>query len=171
MAEAEEQRLALQEGGGVIRPRFETIAYDVTSAVNQGLADKFRDCDFTFGPDHSASGCQLAAAGETSTSATAGDANAQVDDTQKQADAQAKEKSVRSKSECALPAVNLLVPALVPGAAARSPTRVAGGGGSSGALPQPGAMGMLALSSDFLQAKNKRRDTLAVSDSIYGYVR
>ena len=154
--------MALQEGGGVSRPRFETIAYDVTSAVNQGLADKFRDCDFTFGPDHSASACALAAAGDTTTAA-----DASPDDTQKSADvqaqAEAKEKSSRSKSECAPPALNLLVPAMVAGAALRSPARVAGGGGSTGALPQPGATGMLALSSEFLQAKYKRRDTLAVS--------
>ena len=137
--------------------------------MNQGLADKFRDCDFTFGPDHSASACALAAGGAGETTTSAGmNANPQVDDKTADAQAKEKEKSVRSKSECAPPAFNLLVPALVAGAASRSPTRVAGagGGGSTGALPQPGAMGMLSLSSDFLQAKYKRRDTLAVSHFI-----
>lgn len=161
-AEAEEQRLASQEGGGgagvVSRPRFETIAYDVTPSTNQGLVDKFRDCDFTFGPDNSATASAEAAAGE-------GESNT----------APEKEKLAQSRSECSPPGLHVLVPAMaLAGAGVRpqslSPAHAGRTGpvaGAGGAAKQPaGVAGMLSISSELIRAnKLKRRDTLAVRHS------
>lgn len=175
-AEAEEQRLASQEGGGgagvASRPRFETIAYDVTPSTNQGLVDKFRDCDFTFGPDNSATASAEAAVVGGESNTVPDRANAEKTDLKS---AQEKEKSPNSRSECSPPGLHVLVPAMaLAGAGVRpqslSPAHAGRSGpvaGAGGAAKQPtGVAGMLSISSELMRAnKLKRRDTLAVRHS------